>query len=66
MRDNKMWKYKTDCKGEPTTAVNRRIKRCGTSDLSTHKGRLKFGYAYFEYVGDGSNLTREEEKYVLD
>ena len=33
------WRFKTDRNGEPTTAVTRRMKKLGTSDLSTPEGR---------------------------
>ena len=50
-----MWKYKTDCKGELTPAVNRRMERCPwmislSPCGSTHEGRIKFGYCYLEFV----------------
>ena len=44
------WRFKTDRNGEPTTAVMRRMKKLGTSDLSTLEGRSKFGYNFLEWV----------------
>ena len=44
------WRFKTDCNGEPTTAVMRRMKKLGTSDLSTPEGRREFGYDFLEWV----------------
>ena len=49
-----MWKYKTDAKGQPTTAVKYGLERCRTPDFSTHEGRLKFSYAYLEFVREDS------------
>ena len=44
------WRFKTDRNGEPTTAVMRRMKKLGASDLSTPEGRSKFGYNFLEWV----------------
>ena len=44
------WRFKTDRNGEPTTAVMRRMKKLGTSDLNTPEGRSEFGYCYLEYI----------------
>ena len=44
------WRFKTDRNGEPTTAVMRRMKKLGTSDLSTPEGRREFGYNFLEWV----------------
>ena len=45
-----MWKYKTDCKGEPTTAVSRRFNSFSNPDFTLHVDRLKVGYCYLEFV----------------
>ena len=44
-----MWKVKTNCKGEPTPAVKRRLSICEL-DLNSHKSRSKFGYYCLEWV----------------
>ena len=44
------WRFKTDRNGNLTTAVERRMRKLGTSDLSTPEGRSKFGYNFLEWV----------------
>ena len=45
-----MWKYKTNAKGLPTTAVTRRLNSFSNPDFTLRKDRLKFGYCYLEFV----------------
>ena len=44
------WRFKTDRNGEPTTAVERRMIKLGTSDLITPEGRSELGYNFLEWV----------------
>lgn len=44
-----MWRFKTDCKGEKTTAVERRLTMCEVY-LTSAESRSEFGYCYLEYV----------------
>tara|TARA_Y100000310_G_scaffold278093_1_gene296322 strand:- start:1745 stop:1963 length:219 start_codon:yes stop_codon:yes gene_type:complete len=48
-RINVMWKYKTTCRGELTTAVKRRIEKYGEIDLTDKTERSRFGTCYLEY-----------------
>ena len=42
------WKTKTNCRGQNTPAVLRRLSKCEL-DLELHESRSKFGYCYLEY-----------------
>ena len=45
-----MWKFKTNRRGELTTAVKRRIKVAGEIDLENRAERIRFGTCYLEYI----------------
>ncbi len=44
-----MWKFKTDCRGEKTTAVERRLTKYKV-DLTSAESRVKFGYNYLIWI----------------
>ena len=45
----KTWKTKSNCRGQVSPAVTRRLSVCEL-DLESHESRSKFGYNFLEYV----------------